>query len=120
MRIGEVAAAAGVNIETLRYYERRGLLAEPDRSGVGYRSYPADAVEAVRFIKRAQRLGFSLAEIAELRALTTEPDTCAAASSLAAAKIAELDGRIAELATIRASLEALVSICRAPHTDPEC
>src|ERR671910_770958 len=66
LRSGQVAAAAGVNIETLRYYERRGLLAEPDRSPGGHRLYPPEAVTALRVIKAAQRLGFTLDEVAEL------------------------------------------------------
>lgn len=63
LRTGEVAARAGVNVQTLRYYERRGLLKEPERRTSGYREYPADAVQLIRFIKRAQELGFTLSEI---------------------------------------------------------
>ena len=66
MWIGETAREAGVNAQTLRYYERRGLLPRPNRRGSGYREYSADAVQVVRFIKRAQELGFSLDEIEEL------------------------------------------------------
>ena len=79
MRIGEVAAEAAVNIQTLRYYERVGLLPAPDRHPSGYRSYARDAVRRVRFIKRAQELGFTLAEIGELLALRLDPRTPAAA-----------------------------------------
>ena len=63
MRTGEVAAEAGVNVQTLRYYERRGILARPSRTVAGYRSYSAEAVRVIRFIKRAQGLGFTLAEV---------------------------------------------------------
>jgi DNA-binding transcriptional MerR regulator len=66
MRIGEVAAAAGCSIQTLRYYERRGLLQAPERTAAGYRQYPPDTVRLIRFIKRAQDLGFTLDEIEEL------------------------------------------------------
>ncbi len=66
MKIGEVAKAASVNIETLRYYERRGLLKEPARTSSGYRAYSAESVRIVRFIKLAQRLGFSLSELEDL------------------------------------------------------
>ncbi|WP_199742736.1 MerR family transcriptional regulator [Nocardia stercoris] len=68
LRTGELAAAAGVNIQTLRYYERRGLLAEPDRSPGGHRLYPRESVTALRAIKAAQRLGFTLDEVAQLLA----------------------------------------------------
>ncbi|MGH9075039.1 MAG: MerR family transcriptional regulator, partial [Acidimicrobiales bacterium] len=66
MRSSEVAVAAGVNVQTLRYYERRGLLSEPDRLGSGYRAYGPEAVRVVRFVKRAQALGFSLEEVESL------------------------------------------------------
>ena len=66
LRSGQLAAAAGVNIETLRYYERRGLLAQPDRSPGGHRLYPAETVTVLRVIKAAQRLGFTLDEVADL------------------------------------------------------
>src|SRR5260370_39379593 len=66
MRTGEVAAEAGVNVQTLRYYERRGILAKPKRAPSGYREYAPDAVRLIRFIKRAQQLGFTLEEIEEL------------------------------------------------------
>ena len=69
LTIGQVAAAAGVNIQTIRYYERRGLLATPRRTASGYRQYTGDAVNRIRFIKHAQELGFSLKEIQELLAL---------------------------------------------------
>ena len=72
LRIGELARRSGVNLETLRYYERRGLLPKPPRTRSGYRSYPTVAVQRVRFIKRAQALGFSLSEIYDLLALGTE------------------------------------------------
>ena len=66
LTIGRVAKLAGVSVETIRYYQRRGLLTEPDKPHMGYRRYPADIVKHIRFIKRAQALGFSLQEIIEL------------------------------------------------------
>ena len=66
MQIGRLAAQAGVNVQTLRYYERRGLLPRPPRTETNYRAYPEDAVVRVRFVKRAQELGFSLLEIKEI------------------------------------------------------
>jgi MerR family mercuric resistance operon transcriptional regulator len=115
MRSGEVAAAAGVNQQTLRYYERRGLLPEPDRTLGGHRAYPADAVTTVRVIKAAQRLGFTLAEVAELLAaarhrhgLSADRDAVSDASlqRRARAKLVEVEERIADLEVIRESLLA--------------
>jgi MerR family mercuric resistance operon transcriptional regulator len=106
MRSAQVARAAGVNQQTLRYYERRGLLAEPDRSPGGHRLYPAEAVTVLRVIKAAQRLGFSLDEVADL--LQTgrhrHGGVDAGLQARAAAKIAEIDARIDDLQVIRASL----------------
>ncbi len=106
MRSAQVARAAGVNQQTLRYYERRGLLAEPIRSPGGHRLYPPEAVTVLRVIKAAQRLGFSLDEVADL--LQTgrhrHGDADAGLQTRAAAKIAEIDARINDLQVMRASL----------------
>jgi MerR family mercuric resistance operon transcriptional regulator len=121
MRTHEVADEAGVNAQTLRYYERRGLLAEPPRSPGGYRDYPASAVAVLRFVKRAQELGFSLAEVEELLALAEGgPESCDAARALAEAHMAELDRKIADLQRMRASLTTLVATCQRPRTDRTC
>jgi MerR family mercuric resistance operon transcriptional regulator len=116
LRVGQVAAAAGVNVETLRYYERRGLLARPDRSLGGHRLYPAEAVTLLRIIKTAQRLGFTLTEIAELvetgRHHHGPRRRSAGLRSRAAAKLVEVDQRIAELGVIRETLrQALDAGC---------
>ena len=88
LTVGEVAAHANVHIETLRYYERRGLLAKPPRSTSNYRHYPRGAVRRVRFIKRAQELGFSLKEIKELLVLRAAPRSrCADVRERATTKI---------------------------------
>ncbi len=107
LRSGELAERAGVNLQTLRYYERRGLLAEPRRSPGGHRLYPADALTVLRIIKTAQRLGFTLDEVAELVDLGTHrhgrrPDT--SLQRRAAAKLAEIEAKIADLQLIAASL----------------
>ncbi|MCY0930224.1 MerR family transcriptional regulator [Streptomyces sp. H27-H1] len=106
LRSGQVAEAAGVNIQTLRYYERRGLLADPQRSTGGHRLYGDDAVTALRVIKAAQRLGFTLDEVAELletgRHRHGRP--VPGLQERAAAKLAEVDAKIADLTTIRAAL----------------
>src|SRR5215216_250226 len=102
MRTGEVAAQAEVNVQTLRYYERRGLLPEPERQKSGYRVYGPDAVRTVRFVKRAQELGFGLRDAQALLALAGGgPPSCDAARELAREKIAELDRRIADLSAMR-------------------
>jgi DNA-binding transcriptional MerR regulator len=106
MRSAQVARAAGVNSQTLRYYERRGLLAGPDRSPGGHRLYRPAAVTVLRVIKAAQRLGFTLDEVAELlqtgRHRHGQAD--AGLQAQAAAKIAEIDARIDDLQVIRATL----------------
>lgn len=107
LRTGEVAQRAGVNVQTLRYYERRGLIAEPDRSPGGHRTYPPDTVALLGVIRAAQRLGFTLDEVADL--LDTgrrhpTPDL----QEHARAKLAEIDRRIHDLQTIRAALTDVI------------
>ena len=109
LRSGEVAAAAGVNPETLRYYERRGLLAEPDRSLGGHRLYPSETVVVLQVIKAAQRLGFTLDEVADLLAAGhhhRHPDASLAAG--ARQKLAEVEAKIADLQVIADTLRATV------------
>src|SRR5262245_38933752 len=107
MRIGEVAVRAGVNVETLRYYERRGLLSEPDRSPGGHRDYDEDTVRFVRAVKEAQTLGFSLSEIAEYMSLTRRSPAQASeeARTRLAGKLEEIDGKLGALRTMRAGVE---------------
>lgn len=109
LRSGELAEAAGVNLQTLRYYERRGLLAEPRRSPGGHRLYPAETLTLLRVIKTAQRLGFTLDEVAELVDLGTHRHGRRTDSSLqrrAAAKLTEIETKIADLQVIATSLRA--------------
>lgn len=121
MRTGELASRAGVNPQTLRYYERRGLLARPARSPAGYRDYSDDTVEMVRFVKRAQELGFTLDEIEDLLGLADGgPDDCDAARELAASRVAELERRIADLQRMRGSLTELIATCELPRTLRSC
>jgi MerR family mercuric resistance operon transcriptional regulator len=126
LRSGEVAEAAGVNPQTLRYYERRGLLAEPRRSLGGHRLYPAEAVTVVRVIKAAQRLGFTLDEVAELLALGTHGlgRTPAGLRQRAEAKRADINAKIADLIVIRQALtDAIDAGCddmSACVIDPRC
>jgi DNA-binding transcriptional MerR regulator len=107
LRAGQVAKAVGVNIETLRYYERRGIIPKPDRSLGGHRVYDHDTVTVLRVIKAAQRLGFSLDEVAELlEAGRHSHDAPAGLQSRTDAKLAEINERIADLEVIRDSLIA--------------
>jgi DNA-binding transcriptional MerR regulator len=114
LRSGQVAAAAGVNLQTVRYYERRGLLAEPQRSLGGHRMYSAEAVTMLKVIKAAQRLEFTLDEVADLleagRHHHRRPD--AGLQARAAHKLAEVEAKIADLTAIRAALQdALAAGC---------
>src|ERR671919_881382 len=105
MRVGEVAAEAGVNIQTLRYYERRGLLEEPRRTPSGYRQYSAETVRVVRFIKRAQELGFTLAEIQDLLRLREDRESSRAeVQAVARTKMEDIEGRIQSLRAMRRAL----------------
>ena len=109
LTIGSLAAAAGVGVETVRFYQRRGLLAVPPRAG-GIRRYDQRDVDRLRFIKRAQAAGFTLAEISELIALDAGEDR-ARARQLAKARIVALDARIAELKDARTALARLAKEC---------
>ena len=103
MRAGEVAEAAGVNRETLRYYERRGLLNSPDRSPGGHRLYDDQAVTTLRVIKAAQRLGFTLGEVADLIEAGRRHGRNTGLQVRAAEKLVEVEERIADLVLIRRS-----------------
>jgi MerR family transcriptional regulator, mercuric resistance operon regulatory protein len=109
LRAKQVADAAGVNRETLRYYERRGLIAEPERTLGGHRVYPEDAVRTLQVIKAAQRLGFTLDEVADLlEAGRHRHGGADGLQSRALAKLAEMEQRIADLVAIRDDLRAAV------------
>ena len=112
MRIGDVATRAGVNVETLRYYERRGILRSPRRSATGYREYPSDTVRLIRFIKRAQELGFTLDEIEDLIAMRQTPSKRRdKVRELATAKLRAIDEKIARLHAMRDALSPLLDEC---------
>ncbi|MEZ4588303.1 MAG: heavy metal-responsive transcriptional regulator [Gemmatimonadales bacterium] len=112
MRIGEVARKAGVNVQTLRYYERRGLVLPARRESSGYREYDAETPRRVRFIKRAQRLGFSLADAAELLTLRGRPSSdMQAVRAAVTAQIDAIDSRVRSLSRIRAELAAMLECC---------
>jgi MerR family mercuric resistance operon transcriptional regulator len=119
--IGQLAREAGVGVETVRFYEREGLLAEPPRKRSGYRQYPPEAIARVRFIRRAKDLGFTLREITELLELRIDPSkSCADVRALAKSKIADVDAKLADLTRIKAALEILARACRGTGPTSEC
>jgi MerR family transcriptional regulator, mercuric resistance operon regulatory protein len=107
--IGKLARAAGVNVETVRYYQRLGLIREPAKPAQGHRRYSNDTVARLRFIRRAQRLGFTLKEVAEL--LSLEDGKCKEARGLAEEKRAVVDSQISDLSAMRRELERLIRAC---------
>ncbi len=112
MKIGEVAKAAGIGIDAVRFYEREGLIPAPARRPSGYREYTPDVVVSLRFIKRAKELGFSLKEIAELLRLEASDDTTAEdVRASAEAKLDDLEERIRALQKMRRALRKLVESC---------
>lgn len=112
LTIGKAAVRAGVGIATLRFYERRGLIDQPPKPAHGYRIYPAETVERIRFIRQAQEIGFSLQEIAELLSLRADPDAdCADVRARAIGKRDEVLARLERLQRIRDALEALIARC---------
>jgi DNA-binding transcriptional MerR regulator len=116
-----LASQAGVNVQTLRYYERRGILPEPRRSESGYRSYDDQAVRTVRFVRCAQQLGFSLEEIDSLLDLAMGgPRNCETAKTLATEKITELESKITRLSGMRDSLRRLVETCDRSPSQRDC
>lgn len=110
LTIGKLATAAGVNIETIRYYQRRGLLKEPPKPLGGHRRYPAEMVKRVRFIKRAQALGFTLTEVVGLLRLD-EARACAQTRDMAAHKLSLIEEKMADLDAMRRALAGLVGQC---------
>lgn len=112
LSIGQLAGKAGVSVETVRFYERKGLLPAAPRSAAGYRQYSAESVRRLRFVQRAKDVGFTLAEIGELLALRTEPDaSCADVRARAAARIALIDGKLAALTRMKRALAELAERC---------
>ena len=111
LTISRVAQLGGVNVESVRYYERRGLLPRPPRTHAGYRQFPPETVQRLHFIKRAQELGFSLDEVRDLLALRIEPGNCADVRARAKAKIADIEEKMKTLAAMKSTLQNLVDQC---------
>lgn len=121
LKIGEVAKRSGVGIETIRYYERQGLLAEPDRRASGYRQYDESVVSRLQFIRNAKELGFTLAEIKELFGLWFDVNTkCVHVRQRAERKISDIDDKIRTLQKIKRSLKKVVSQCEKHDAVEEC
>lgn len=119
LTIGRLAAEAGVNVETIRYYQRRGLLVQPHKPLNGQRRYPAEATRRVRFIKRAQVLGFTLEETGGLLRLE-EARVCADTRELADRKLRVIESKLTDLNAMRKALDALVRQCDAPNRKSRC
>lgn len=119
MTIGQLAAAAGVNVETVRYYQRRGLLAAPDREPGSIGRYTAAALTRLRFIKRSQSLGFSLDDVQVLLSLD-DGQACASARRLAEHKLAEVQERIETLSALEVALQDLISRCATAKGKVSC
>ena len=121
LTIGRLAKEGGVNLETVRFYERRGLLPKPPRIASGYRLFPADAARRLRFIRRAQELGFSLKEIRELLSLrvsrTTKSRDIRARTE---GKIADIDAKIRSLESMKRTLRKLTNVCEGCVPVAEC
>lgn len=120
-KIGEVASRAGVNKETVRYYEKRGLIPEPDRRQSGYRIFTRRHIDQIKFIKRSQELGFTLSEIDELLGLRLDEDSsCGQVRSKAQAKLEDVETKIRDLERIHMVLGELIEECKADGTTGEC
>ena len=111
--IGKAARKAGVGVETIRFYERKGLIEQPPRPSMGgYRVYPAETIERIRFIRDGQVLGFSLREIDELLSLRADPSSdCGDVRARAQRKLGEVNDKIGQLERIRAGLEQVIAAC---------
>jgi MerR family transcriptional regulator, copper efflux regulator len=121
LTIGKLAALAGVGIETIRFYERERLIAEPPRRESGYREYPPDTVARIQFIKHGKELGFTLAEIKELLALRVAPGSTARdIKQRAQAKIVDVEQKIASLERIRSALMRVTASCHGKGPVSEC
>jgi MerR family copper efflux transcriptional regulator len=120
MNIGQAASETGVTAKMIRYYESIGLIRKSARSGAGYRTYGSDELAALRFVRRARTLGFSLAQIGELLSLWQDGGRASAdVKSIALAHVAELNSRIAELSAMRDTLSELAQSCHGDQR-PDC
>lgn len=121
LTIGQVAKRAGIGIETIRFYEREGLIQDPPRSGSGYRLYPLETIDRLLFTRRAKALGFSLKEIRELLSLSVSPDaTCEDVRQRAQAKLKAIENKIETLERMKTVLAEIAAACRGKGPASEC
>lgn len=122
LTIGVLAKAAGVNIETVRYYQRIKLINEPDKPAEGFRTYPTETLKRIKFIKRAQQLGFNLKEVADLLQLgeAASKDQCSDVRQRAEHKRNNIDQQINDLKTLRATLTQLIDSCQNGKGNQDC
>jgi MerR family copper efflux transcriptional regulator len=121
MKIGEVAKRTGVGIETIRFYEREGLLQEPERRPSGYRQFDESTIKRLEYICRAKELGFTLAEIRELLELSFTPHTgCNHIRQRAEGKITDIESKIRSLQKMRRSLRSIVNQCKTKDSPHDC
>ncbi|MBW6503219.1 MerR family transcriptional regulator [bacterium] len=121
LTIGQVAKRCGVGVETIRFYEREGLIVQPSRPESGFRKYPPDTVGRVRFIQRSKSLGFSLREIGDLLSLRVDQaTTCPEVKRRAEAKIGDIGKKIETLLGMKRALEKLTAACRKREATGEC
>ncbi len=112
MTIGQVARQTGVSVETIRYYEKEGLVDEPERNPSGYRQYPAETIKRILFIQRAKAIGFTLREIHDLLSIQEKPEACCGdLLSRAESKMAEIEAKINELQRMKNALQMLTTEC---------
>lgn len=118
--IGQIAKNSGISVETIRYYEKEGLLEKPQRRESGYRQYNSDAIDRLIFIQQAKKLGFSLKEIGELLSIKSDANTlCSDVKQLAQEKLGDIESKIKMLQRMRKSLKVLIDVCpgQAPISD---
>lgn len=121
LTIGQLAREAGIGIETVRFYERRGLIEDPPRRESGYRQYPPESVARLRFIRRAKELGFSLDEIGDLLVLRSRPgENRDRVRAKARAKIEDIERRIADLTRMKTTLTELADACACRRDSDDC
>ena len=120
MRAGQIAQQAGIHLETLRYYERLGLLPSPPRRSSGYREYPTETLPLLRFIKRAQELGFTLAEIDDLLCLRSSQQSCESVRAAALTKIDNIDRKVKSLLAMKQALTTLSETCATEGEGRHC
>ena len=121
MTIGQVAKETGVRVETIRFYEKEGLINEPERNPSGYRQYPAEIIQRVLFIQRAKAIGFTLKEINGLLSIQTKPDTCCDdVLDRAATKVEQIEAKIGELQRMKNTLQDLTQQCVSSNQLDDC